>query len=60
MSTFEPGIDLKEAPDFSMALTGEYMPLITVRMEKKCRFDPAIYIIKDVMRTCLIGEYARF
>jgi len=60
MSTREPGICLKAFPEFSIAFIGEYMPFITVRMEKKCKFEPAIYIMKDVMKTCLRGENARF
>jgi hypothetical protein len=32
------------------------MPLITVRIEKKCRFVPVIYIMNDVIPTCFSGE----
>ena len=60
ISTLEPGMGLKAFPEFIIAFIGEYMPLITVRMEKKCRFEPAIYIMNDVMKTCFRGENARF
>jgi hypothetical protein len=30
--------------------------LITVRIEKKCRFVPVIYIMNDVIPTCFSGE----
>jgi hypothetical protein len=56
----DPGIGLNELPDFKMAFTGEYIPLMTVKIEKKWRLDPAIYIMKDVIRTCFTGEKAMF